>query len=110
MRATFEFFESDRDMVKLAFRDSLALGERFDRHLAGIYEAFIGEIEETIEAAQAAGEVVEAPSRMVAFSVAARSGRGSSGPGSACVTRPTSDTCWRVRSPGRTQRESCTAT
>ena len=75
VRATFEFFESDRDMVKLAFRDSLALGERFDRHLAGIYEGFIGEIEETIEAAQAAGEVVEAPSRMVAFSVAALIGQ-----------------------------------
>jgi AcrR family transcriptional regulator len=71
VRATFEFFEADRDVVKLLFRDSLVLGERFDRHLAGIYEGFIGDIEQTIEAAQAAGRVVEAPARMIAFSVAA---------------------------------------
>ena len=71
VRATFEFFEADRDMVKLLFRDSLVLGERFDRHLAGIYEGFIGDIEETIAAAQATGQVIEAPPRLVAFSVAA---------------------------------------
>jgi hypothetical protein len=47
------------------------LGERFDRHLAGIYEGFIGDIEQTIEAAQSAGHVVTAPARMIAFSVAA---------------------------------------
>lgn len=71
VRATFEFFEADRDVVKLLFRDALVLGERFDRHLTGIYEGFIGDIEQTIEAAQAAGRVVEAPARMIAFSVAA---------------------------------------
>jgi len=71
VRATFEFFEADRDVVKLLFRDSYVLGERFDRHLAGIYEGFIGDIEQTIAAAQAQGQVVEAPARMVAFSVAA---------------------------------------
>jgi AcrR family transcriptional regulator len=71
VRATFEFFEADRDGVKLLFRDSLVLGPRFDRHLAGIYEGFIGDIERTIEAAQAIGGVVAAPPRMIAFSVAA---------------------------------------
>jgi len=71
VRATFEFFEADRDVVKLLFRDALVLGERFDRHLTGIYEGFIGDIEQTIEAAQAAGRVVEAPARMIAFSGAA---------------------------------------
>lgn len=71
VRATFEFFESDRDVVKLLFRDSLVLGDRFDRHLAGIYEGFITDIEQTIEAAQAAGQVMDAPARMIAFSVAA---------------------------------------
>ena len=71
VRATFEFFEADRDAVKLLFRDALAFGQSFDRHLAGIYEGFIGEIESTIAAAQAAGQVVDAPARMVAFSVAA---------------------------------------
>ena len=71
VRATFEFFEDDRDVVKLLFRDSLVLGEPFDRHLAAIYEGFIGEIEETIAAAQAAGRMAEAPARMIAFSLAA---------------------------------------
>jgi AcrR family transcriptional regulator len=71
VRATFEFFEADRDVVKLLFCDSLVLGERFDRHLAGIYEGFIGDIEQTIAVAQAAGRVIEAPARMIAFSVAA---------------------------------------
>ena len=71
VRATFEFFEADRDVVKLLFRDSLVLGDRFDRHLAGIYEGFIADIEKTIAVAQAAGLVVDAPPRMIAFSVAA---------------------------------------
>ena len=71
VRATFEFFEADRDVVKLLFLDALVLGDRFDRHLAGIYEGFISDIEETIETAQRAGHVIEAPPRMVAFAVAA---------------------------------------
>jgi AcrR family transcriptional regulator len=75
VRATFEFFEGDRDVVKLLFRDSLVLGDRFDRHLAGIYEGFVADIEKTIAAAQAAGHVIDAPPRMVAFSVAALVGQ-----------------------------------
>lgn len=71
VRATFEFFEADRDIVKLLFLDSLVLGDRFDRHLAGIYEGFIADIETTIAAAQTAGYVIEAPPRMIAFSMAA---------------------------------------
>ena len=75
VRATFEFFEADRDVVKLLFRDSLVLGDRFDRHLAGIYEGFIADIEKTIATAQAAGQVIDAPPRMIAFSVAALIGQ-----------------------------------
>ncbi len=71
VRSTFEFFEADRDVVKLLFRDALVLGDRFDRHLAGIHEGFIADIEKTIVAAQAAGHVVPAPPRMIAFTVAA---------------------------------------
>jgi len=71
VRATFEFFEADRDVARLLFQDSLVLGDRFDRHLAGIYEGFIADIETTIEAAQHAGYVIEAPPRMIAFTVAA---------------------------------------
>lgn len=69
--ATFEFFESDRDAVRLLFRDPLVLGERFDRHLGGIYEGFIDDIEKSISDAQRAGQVIDAPARVIAFSVAA---------------------------------------
>lgn len=75
VQATFEFFEADRDTVKLLFRDSLVLGDRFDRHLAGIYEGFINDIEKAIASAQAVGHVIDAPPRMVAFSVAALIGQ-----------------------------------
>ena len=75
VQATFEFFESDRDTVKLLFRDSLVLGDRFDRHLVGIYEGFIADIEKSITAAQATGHVIDAPPRMVAFTVAALIGQ-----------------------------------
>ena len=75
VRATFEFFEGDRDVVKLLFRDSLVLGDGFDRHLAGIYEGFIADIEKTITTAQTAGYVIDAPPRMIAFSVAALIGQ-----------------------------------
>jgi len=71
VRATFEFFEADRDVVKLLFRDSLVLGDRFDRHLAGIYEGFIADIEQAIGVAQAGGYVIAAPPKIIAFAVAA---------------------------------------
>jgi AcrR family transcriptional regulator len=73
--ATFEFFEQDRAMVRLLFRDSLSLGGKFERHLGGIYERFIDDIEATIVAAQQRGDLIEAPPRMVAFSVAALIGQ-----------------------------------
>jgi AcrR family transcriptional regulator len=69
--ATFEFFEADRDTVRLLFRDPLILGNRFDRHLGGIYEGFIDDIEKSISDAQRAGQVIGAPARVIAFSVAA---------------------------------------
>lgn len=75
VRATFEFFEADRATVKLLFRDSLALGDRFEKHLFGIYERFIADIEALIADAQRRGELVAAPPRMVAFSLAALIGQ-----------------------------------
>ena len=69
--ATFEFFEADRQVAKLLFRDSLALGDRFDQRLTRIYEGFISDIEATVALAQATGHVISAPPRVVAFSVAA---------------------------------------
>lgn len=58
VRVTFEFFEADRATVKLLFRDAYALGDRFEKHLGGIYERFIDEIEMFIVAAQDRGGVV----------------------------------------------------
>jgi AcrR family transcriptional regulator len=75
VRATFEFFEADRATVKLLFRDSYALGDRFEKHLFGIYERFVTDIEEMIKAAQKRGAIITAPPRMVAFSLAALIGQ-----------------------------------
>jgi AcrR family transcriptional regulator len=68
---TFECFESDRALVKLLFRDSHALGDQFDKYLFDIYEAFITDIETIVLDAQRRGVLVEAPARMMAYSVAA---------------------------------------
>jgi AcrR family transcriptional regulator len=75
VQATFEFFEADRATVKLLFRDSYALGDRFEKHLGGIYERFIDDIETFVVAAQQRGEVVAAPPRMVAYTLAALIGQ-----------------------------------
>jgi AcrR family transcriptional regulator len=75
VRATFEFFEADRDAVKLLFRDAPALGDRFEKHLHGIYERFIGDIEALVTVARERGEIIDAPPRMVAFSLAALVGQ-----------------------------------
>jgi AcrR family transcriptional regulator len=75
VRATFEFFESDKATVKLLLRDPYALGERFEKHLGGIYERFIDDIETFVVAAQQRGEVVAAPPRMVAYTLAALVGQ-----------------------------------
>ncbi len=73
--ATFEFFERDKAMVRLLFRDAHSLGGRFERHLGGIYERFIDDIEASIVEAQRRGDIVDAPPRMIAFSVAALIGQ-----------------------------------
>jgi AcrR family transcriptional regulator len=75
VQATFEFFEADKATVKLLFRDAYALGDRFEKHLGGIYERFIDDIETFIVASQERGEVVAAPPRMVAYTLAALVGQ-----------------------------------
>ncbi|OBG26924.1 TetR/AcrR family transcriptional regulator [Mycobacterium sp. E3198] len=75
VRATLEFFEADKATVKLLLRDPYAMGERFEKHLGGIYERFIDDIEAFIVAAQERGEVVAAPPRMVAYTLAALVGQ-----------------------------------
>ncbi|OBA77729.1 TetR family transcriptional regulator [Mycobacterium sp. 1164966.3] len=75
VQATFEFFEADKATVKLLFRDAYALGDRFEKHLGGIYERFIDDIETIIVAAQQRGEMVDAPPRMAAYTLAALVGQ-----------------------------------
>lgn len=75
VQATFEFFEADKSTVKLLFRDAYALGDRFEKHLGGIYERFIDQIESFVALAQERGEMVSAPPRMVAFTLAALIGQ-----------------------------------
>jgi hypothetical protein len=75
VQVTFEFFEADKATVKLLFRDAYALGDRFEKHLGGIYERFIDDIENVVVAAQNRGEVVVAPPRMVAYTLAALIGQ-----------------------------------
>jgi AcrR family transcriptional regulator len=74
-QATLEFFEADKATVKLLLRDPYALGERFENHLGGMYERFVDDIEAVVVAAQASGEVVAAPPRMVAYTLAALVGQ-----------------------------------
>ncbi|MHB1785025.1 MAG: TetR/AcrR family transcriptional regulator [Acidimicrobiales bacterium] len=75
VRATFEFFEEDRAAVKLLFRDSYALGGRFESHLFSIYERFIDDIAGVLAAGQRQGRVIAVPPRVAAFSVAALIGQ-----------------------------------
>jgi AcrR family transcriptional regulator len=74
-QATFEFFDADKATVKLLFRDAYALGDRFEQHLGGMYERFIDDIETFVVAGQQRGEVVAAPPRMVAYTLAALVGQ-----------------------------------
>ena len=73
--ATFEFFEADKATVKLLFRDSYAMGDRFEKHLFAIYEGFIADLADVISEAQERGEIVETPPHVVAFSIAALVGQ-----------------------------------
>ncbi|MGH3632803.1 MAG: TetR/AcrR family transcriptional regulator [Mycobacterium sp.] len=75
VQATLEFFEADKATVKLLFRDAYALGDRFEKHLGGIYERFIDDIETFIVVAQQRNQVVVAPPRMVAYTLAALIGQ-----------------------------------
>jgi AcrR family transcriptional regulator len=75
VQATFEFFEKDKATAKLLLRDAYALGERFETHLNNIYERFIDDIDQYMTVAQHRGKVINAPPRMVAYSVAALIGQ-----------------------------------
>jgi AcrR family transcriptional regulator len=75
VQAVLEFFEADKAVTKLLLRDASALGDQFEKHLGSIYERFIDDIEKHMIVAQQRGTVINAPPRMLAFSLAALIGQ-----------------------------------
>jgi AcrR family transcriptional regulator len=75
VRATFEFFERDRDSVTLLFRDALTFGSGFERHLHRVYEGFVDDLAGLITEGQRRGLVADLPSHVAAFSIAALVGQ-----------------------------------
>jgi AcrR family transcriptional regulator len=75
VQAVLEFFEADKAVTKLLLRDAYALGDQFEKHLGSIYERFIDDIEKRMIVAQQRGAVINAPPRMLAFSLAALIGQ-----------------------------------
>jgi AcrR family transcriptional regulator len=69
MRAMFEFFDADRAATKLLFRDAYTKNNRFNERLGRVYERYIDDIETLVAAAQKRGEMVAAPSRLVAYTL-----------------------------------------
>lgn len=69
LRAMFEFFDGDRAATKLLFRDAYTKNNRFNERLAGVYERYIDDIETLVVAGQRRGEIVPAPSRLVAYTL-----------------------------------------
>jgi len=75
VRATFDFFEKDRASVRLLFRDTYAMGGKFEHHLEANYERFVDDIEAFIVAGQRHGTLVQVPPRMAAFAIGALIGQ-----------------------------------
>lgn len=70
VRATFRFLAEDADSAQLLFQQPRTLGDPFERHLFGIFERFIDDLEGLVARAQAEGLVRDAPPRMVAVTCA----------------------------------------
>ncbi len=75
VRATFEFFEEDRATATFLFRDVWAMGDRFEAHVAGVYERFVDDLADLIAAGQRRGAIVDVPPRVAALSAAALIGQ-----------------------------------
>lgn len=69
LQAMFEFFDAHGATTKMLFRDAYTQDNRFNQRLAGVYEHFIDDIETLVVAAQKRGDVVAAPSRLVAYTL-----------------------------------------
>jgi AcrR family transcriptional regulator len=69
LRAMFDFFDGDRAATKLLFRDAYTKNNRFNEQLGGVYERYIDDIETLVVAGQRRGDIVAAPSRLVAYTL-----------------------------------------
>ncbi|MHB1988792.1 MAG: TetR/AcrR family transcriptional regulator [Acidimicrobiales bacterium] len=69
VRATIEFYDGDRALVRLLFRDALALGESFEEHLSQIQSLFVDDTEALVLALQSEGVIRVGPSRLVAYAI-----------------------------------------
>jgi AcrR family transcriptional regulator len=70
VRATFRFLADDPASAQLLFQQPRTLGDPFERHLFGILERFIDDLEGLVGRAQVEGLVRPAPTRMVAVTCA----------------------------------------
>src|SRR5581483_7787487 len=70
-----EFYDADRALVKLLFRDALALGAPFEQHLYAIHGSFVDDAEHLVAAAQRQGIFAPGPPRMMAFAITALVGQ-----------------------------------
>jgi AcrR family transcriptional regulator len=75
VRATLEFYEADRALVKLLFRDAFALGSAFEQHLYSIHASFVEDAERLVVLAQQKGVMIDGPSKMMAFAITALVGQ-----------------------------------
>ncbi|MHB8456787.1 MAG: TetR/AcrR family transcriptional regulator, partial [Acidimicrobiales bacterium] len=69
VRATIEFYDADKALVKLLFRDAFALGQSFEEHLRTIHGSFVDDTERLVAALQRQGVMREGPSRLIAYAI-----------------------------------------
>lgn len=67
--ATIEFYDADRALVKLLFRDAFALGESFEEHLARIQGSFVDDTERLVISLQRQHVLAPGPSRVIAYAI-----------------------------------------
>jgi AcrR family transcriptional regulator len=69
VQATIEFYDADRALVKLLFRDAFALGESFEEHLSLIQGSFVDDTERLVAALQRQGLIKPGPTRVIAYAI-----------------------------------------
>ncbi len=69
VRATIEFYDEDRELVMLLFRDAFALGKSFEEHLSHIQGTFVDDTERLVVTLQRQGYLDDGPSRLIAFAM-----------------------------------------